>query len=148
MYLVCTFSAFFFFLISYCAFLQVWNLETLQCVQILEEHTSVVMSVLCWDQFLLSCSLDKTIKVHVSNVTLYNIYACIYLKIFLYALGLQLFLCVVCAGVGCYRKWEFGSNIHSQCRTCMWFMIFYLALLPIKKYIFYLALSCILKFDL
>lgn len=40
-----------------------WNLETLQCIQTLTEHTSVVMSLLCWDQFLLSCSLDKTIKV-------------------------------------------------------------------------------------
>ncbi|GMY07071.1 Zinc finger CCCH domain-containing protein 48 [Fagus crenata] len=47
--------------------IRVWNLETLQCVQILEEHTSVVMSVLCWDQFLLSCSLDKTIKVWVAT---------------------------------------------------------------------------------
>ncbi|GJV20879.1 zinc finger CCCH domain-containing protein 48-like protein [Tanacetum coccineum] len=41
----------------------VWNLENLQCLQTLTGHTSVVMSVLCWDQFLLSCSLDKTIKV-------------------------------------------------------------------------------------
>lgn len=40
-----------------------WNLETLQCIQTLTEHTSVVMSLLCWDQFLLSCSLDKTVKV-------------------------------------------------------------------------------------
>ncbi|XP_059667024.1 zinc finger CCCH domain-containing protein 48-like [Cornus florida] len=43
--------------------IRVWSLETLQCIQTLTEHTSVVMSVLCWDQFLLSCSLDKTIKV-------------------------------------------------------------------------------------
>lgn len=43
--------------------IRVWSLETLQCVQTLTDHTSVVMSVLCWDQFLLSCSLDKTIKV-------------------------------------------------------------------------------------
>ncbi|XP_028207998.1 zinc finger CCCH domain-containing protein 48-like isoform X2 [Glycine soja] len=42
--------------------IRVWNLETLQCLQTLTEHTSVVMSVLCWDQFLLSCSLDKTVK--------------------------------------------------------------------------------------
>ncbi|KAL8148212.1 zinc finger CCCH domain-containing protein 48-like [Apium graveolens] len=46
--------------------IRVWSLETLQCVQTLTEHSSVVMSVLCWDQFLLSCSLDKTIKVWVA----------------------------------------------------------------------------------
>lgn len=42
---------------------QVWDLATLQCIQTLSDHTGVVMSVLCWDQFLLSCSLDQTIKV-------------------------------------------------------------------------------------
>jgi len=42
---------------------QVWDLATLQCIQTLSDHTDVVMSVLCWDQFLLSCSLDQTIKV-------------------------------------------------------------------------------------
>uniref|UniRef100_A0A5B7C4B1 Uncharacterized protein n=2 Tax=Davidia involucrata TaxID=16924 RepID=A0A5B7C4B1_DAVIN len=47
--------------------IKVWSLETLQCLQTLTEHTSVVMSVLCWDQFLLSCSLDKTIKVWVAT---------------------------------------------------------------------------------
>jgi len=41
----------------------VWDLATLQCIQTLSDHTDVVMSVLCWDQFLLSCSLDQTIKV-------------------------------------------------------------------------------------
>jgi hypothetical protein len=45
---------------------QVWDLATLQCIQTLSDHTSVVMSLLCWDQFLLSCSLDKTIKVSLS----------------------------------------------------------------------------------
>ncbi|KAM7504695.1 hypothetical protein LguiB_003599 [Lonicera macranthoides] len=43
--------------------IRLWNLETLRCIQTLTEHGSVVMSVLCWDQFLLSCSLDKTIKI-------------------------------------------------------------------------------------
>lgn len=43
-----------------------WELETLQCIRTLTEHTSVVMSVLCWDQFLLSCSLDQTIKAGIS----------------------------------------------------------------------------------
>ncbi|KAF5181864.1 Zinc finger ccch domain-containing protein [Thalictrum thalictroides] len=43
--------------------IRVWDLETLQCIQTLTEHTSVVMSVLCWEQFLLTCSLDRTVKV-------------------------------------------------------------------------------------
>ncbi|XP_048600154.1 zinc finger CCCH domain-containing protein 48 isoform X4 [Brassica napus] len=42
---------------------QVWSLDNLQCVQTLTEHTSVVMSLICWDQFLLSCSLDNTVKI-------------------------------------------------------------------------------------
>ena len=29
----------------------------------LDGHTDAVMSLLCWDQYLLSCSLDRTIKV-------------------------------------------------------------------------------------
>ncbi|KAF8379402.1 hypothetical protein HHK36_028837 [Tetracentron sinense] len=47
--------------------IRVWDLVTLQCIQILTDHSSVVMSVLCWDQFLLSCSLDQTIKVWVAT---------------------------------------------------------------------------------
>ncbi|GJT95510.1 reverse transcriptase domain-containing protein [Tanacetum coccineum] len=42
----------------------VWNAENLQCLQTLTGNTSIVTSILCWDQFLLSCSLDKTIKVY------------------------------------------------------------------------------------
>ena len=41
---------------------QVWDLMTLQCVQTLSEHKAPVTSVLCWDDKLLSCSLDKTVK--------------------------------------------------------------------------------------
>ncbi|GJS48411.1 ATP-dependent DNA helicase PIF1-like protein, partial [Tanacetum coccineum] len=40
----------------------VWNAENLQCLQTSTDNTSIVTSILCWDQFLLSCSLDKTIK--------------------------------------------------------------------------------------
>lgn len=29
----------------------------------LDGHTDAPMSLLCWDQYLLSCSLDQTIKV-------------------------------------------------------------------------------------
>jgi len=42
-------------------------LGTFQCIQTLRDHTSVVMSLLCWDQFLLSCSLDNTVKVWVAT---------------------------------------------------------------------------------
>lgn len=42
---------------------QVWDLNTLLCVQTLQGHTGSVMSVLCWDKYLLSCSMDGTIKV-------------------------------------------------------------------------------------
>lgn len=41
----------------------VWDLKTLQCVQTLSEHKAAVTSVLCWDEKLLSCSLDKTVKI-------------------------------------------------------------------------------------
>lgn len=43
--------------------LQVWDFESLQCVQTLDGHTNDVTSVICWDSFLLSGSLDNKIKV-------------------------------------------------------------------------------------
>ncbi|GJW47677.1 zinc finger CCCH domain-containing protein 48-like protein [Tanacetum coccineum] len=45
----------------------VWNAENLQCLQTSMDNTSFVMSILCWDQFLLSCLLDKTIKLWVDT---------------------------------------------------------------------------------
>ncbi|KAK3431125.1 hypothetical protein EUGRSUZ_E02833 [Eucalyptus grandis] len=42
--------------------IRVWDLHTLECVQELVGHTDVVMSLLCWDQYLISCSLDQTVK--------------------------------------------------------------------------------------
>ncbi|KAF2290405.1 hypothetical protein GH714_012829 [Hevea brasiliensis] len=39
-----------------------WDLDTLQCVHTLSGHNDAVKSLICWDQCLLSCSLDKTIK--------------------------------------------------------------------------------------
>ncbi|KAF2290439.1 hypothetical protein GH714_013163 [Hevea brasiliensis] len=39
-----------------------WDLDTLQCVHTLSGHNDAVTSLICWDQYLLSCSLDKTIK--------------------------------------------------------------------------------------
>lgn len=44
-----------------------WNLETLQCSHTLNGHANVVMSLLCWDQLLLSCSLDKDLKVWIAT---------------------------------------------------------------------------------
>ncbi|RVW82478.1 Zinc finger CCCH domain-containing protein 48 [Vitis vinifera] len=41
----------------------VWDLDTLQCIHTLKEHASVVMSLVCWGPYLISCSLDQTIKV-------------------------------------------------------------------------------------
>ncbi|KAJ3701825.1 hypothetical protein LUZ61_005530 [Rhynchospora tenuis] len=40
-----------------------WDLTTLECVHTLSDHTDAVMSLLFWDQFLISCSLDQTVKV-------------------------------------------------------------------------------------
>ena len=65
----------------------------MQCIQTLTEHTSVVMSVLCWDQFLLSCSLDKTIKVCTILINC-DFFAPIEFHTYL--------IFLVCAGVGCY----------------------------------------------
>lgn len=48
---------FFFFLI------QVWDPNTLECVATLSGHSDGVMSLLYWENYLLSCSLDGTIKV-------------------------------------------------------------------------------------
>ena len=42
---------------------QVWDQENLWCIMTLNGHDDVVKSLLCWDQYLLSCSLDCTLKV-------------------------------------------------------------------------------------
>ena len=55
---------------------QVWHLGTFQCIQTLRDHTSVVMSLLLWDQFLFSCSLDNTVKVRKVSY----IYGCIFME--------------------------------------------------------------------
>ncbi|XP_044470574.1 zinc finger CCCH domain-containing protein 48-like [Mangifera indica] len=47
--------------------IRVWELDTLQPVMTLDSHTDAPMSLLCWDQYLLSCSLDQTIKVWVAT---------------------------------------------------------------------------------
>ncbi|WCJ26814.1 Zinc finger CCCH domain-containing protein 17 [Euphorbia peplus] len=44
--------------------IRMWDLSTLNCIHLLKkEHTDVVRSLICWDEYLLSCSLDKTIKI-------------------------------------------------------------------------------------
>ncbi|KAL2317512.1 hypothetical protein Fmac_031388 [Flemingia macrophylla] len=43
--------------------IKAWDMDTLQCSMTLNEHTDVVTSLICWDQFLLSSSSDCTIKV-------------------------------------------------------------------------------------
>ncbi|KAK9184793.1 hypothetical protein WN943_025144 [Citrus x changshan-huyou] len=44
--------------------IRVWNVEDLECVQTLcGGHSDAVMSLLFWDEYLFSCSLDKTIKI-------------------------------------------------------------------------------------
>lgn len=48
--------------IVHCNF-QVWDLDTLQCIMTLRQHSDTVTSLLCWDQYLLSSSLDGTMKV-------------------------------------------------------------------------------------
>ncbi|KAL5565481.1 hypothetical protein UlMin_028645 [Ulmus minor] len=47
--------------------IRVWNTDTLQCVATLEGHSDSVMSLICWDQFLLSASLDGTLKFWSNN---------------------------------------------------------------------------------
>ncbi|CAA2984561.1 zinc finger CCCH domain-containing 48-like isoform X2 [Olea europaea subsp. europaea] len=43
--------------------IRVWDLQTLQCTQTLNGHARDVTSVICWDSYLLSASLDNTLKV-------------------------------------------------------------------------------------
>ncbi|KAJ0634327.1 putative transcription factor C3H family [Helianthus annuus] len=43
--------------------LKVWDVESLECKHVLNGHSGDVTSVICWDQYLFSGSLDKTIKV-------------------------------------------------------------------------------------
>lgn len=50
----------------------IFYLDNLQCKETLTDHTPVLMSLICWDQFLLSCLLDNTVKVW-SLVTIYQI---------------------------------------------------------------------------
>ncbi|KAH1209465.1 Zinc finger CCCH domain-containing protein 63 [Glycine max] len=43
--------------------IKVWHMDTLQCTMTLNDHTDAVTSLICWDQYLLSSSSDRTIKV-------------------------------------------------------------------------------------
>ncbi|KAF2317476.1 hypothetical protein GH714_022622 [Hevea brasiliensis] len=46
---------------------KVWDLETMQCKQTLNGHKDVMMSLLSWDQCLLTCSLEHTMKFWVAR---------------------------------------------------------------------------------
>ena len=37
-------------------------MDTLQCTMTLNEHTDVVTSLICWDEFLLSSSSDARLR--------------------------------------------------------------------------------------
>ena len=49
-------------LIQFFAFYQQWDLGTLQCLATAKGHSNAVMSLVCWDHYLVSGSLDGTIK--------------------------------------------------------------------------------------
>lgn len=43
--------------------IRVWDIDSFQCLQTLISHTDVVMSLLAWEDVLISSSLDKAVKV-------------------------------------------------------------------------------------
>ncbi|ESR62226.1 hypothetical protein CICLE_v10017981mg, partial [Citrus x clementina] len=43
--------------------IRTWNLDNLECVQTLKGHSDTVTSLLFWDEYLFSSSLDETIKI-------------------------------------------------------------------------------------
>ncbi|KAE8076586.1 hypothetical protein FH972_015225 [Carpinus fangiana] len=46
---------------------QVWDHKTLECVMTLDGHADTVTSLICWEDYLLSGSLDRTIKAWALN---------------------------------------------------------------------------------
>ena len=93
--------------------LQVWDLASGQCIQTLEAHSDIVTSLLCWKEFLLSCSLDGTIKVCKNAIRF----------IFLYLAERLLVIVAWCAmvtGLGCFYDWFWSwSDLQSCCRPSM-----------------------------
>ncbi|KAL0434748.1 UNVERIFIED_CONTAM: Zinc finger CCCH domain-containing protein 17 [Sesamum radiatum] len=43
--------------------IRVWDRQNLQCLHTLYGHTRDVMALICWDNYLLSASLDNTLKI-------------------------------------------------------------------------------------
>ncbi|KAL0282430.1 UNVERIFIED_CONTAM: Zinc finger CCCH domain-containing protein 17 [Sesamum radiatum] len=43
--------------------IRVWDRQNLQCLHTLYGHTRDVMAIICWDNYLLSASLDNTLKI-------------------------------------------------------------------------------------
>ena len=70
------------------------------------------MSVLCWEQFLISCSLDKMVKVGFVLSLVAFVFKHMY-KLYRTKSLLPWFV-LVSVGVDCYREWKFGSDIYSQ----------------------------------
>ncbi|KAF2290376.1 hypothetical protein GH714_012457 [Hevea brasiliensis] len=54
--------------------IRVWDLNTLQCIHTLSGHNDVVTSLICWDQPLLTCSLQDNKSI--SRLDFLNISCC------------------------------------------------------------------------
>jgi len=55
--------------------IKVWDLNTLQCIMTLKQHTGTVTSLLCWDKCLISSSLDGTTRLAHSQLVLKDCYS-------------------------------------------------------------------------
>lgn len=86
---------------------QVWDLQNLRCLQTLRGHTRDVMSILCWDKFLLSASLDKTLKVGLSPIVL-NLYV---------RITFECFACHVCISVSYVLSCDFDDRCGPQLKV-------------------------------
>lgn len=86
---------------------QVWDLQNLRCLQTLRGHTRDVMSILCWDKFLLSASLDKTLKVGLSPNVL-NLYV---------RITFECFACHVCISVSYVLSCDFDDRCGPQLKV-------------------------------
>lgn len=84
-----------------------WDLQNLRCLQTLRGHTRDVMSILCWDKFLLSASLDKTLKVGLSPIVL-NLYV---------RITFECFACHVCISVSYVLSCDFDDRCGPQLKV-------------------------------
>lgn len=49
------------------AILEVWDMSLTECQQILKGHTDIILSVICHNDLIISCSCDNTIRIWDSN---------------------------------------------------------------------------------